>query len=198
MDQASRYPNEAVPRRFDERVFRRQNLAVWDSRWHQLLSLARYYLLHYVKVPDKTSARRPADADASTQAFPPEILQALVAAGFVEIHPARMKVFPDRVALCDPVYDFAIRAQTLRQFRLLDADRPSQLKQFVHHVYLLSQLGEVFSEILRLAGIEGPTSTEPPTGWKPVGSFVRRLQARLNGGSYSPSTRKSPSSFVTS
>ena len=40
--------------------------------------------------------------------------------------------------------------------------------------------------------------TEPPTGWKPVGSMCRRLQARLTGRRYSPSTRKSPSAFVTS
>jgi hypothetical protein len=31
-----------------------------------------------------------------------------------------------------------------------------------------------------------------------VGSVFRRLQARLNDGSYSPSTRKSPSAFIMS
>jgi len=45
---------------------------------------------------------------------------------------------------------------------------------------------------------EGPAQTEPPTGWKPVGSFVRRLQARLIARLYSPSTRKSPSALITS
>lgn len=160
MNQASIRSDEAVPRRFDEKVFRRQNLSVCDIRWHQLLSLARYYLLHYVKVPDKTPARRPADADATTQAFPPAILQSLVAAGFVEIHPASMKAFPNRVALCDQAYDFAVRAHTLRHFRLLHADRPSHLKEYVHHVYFVSQLAEVLTEILRAAGVEGPAGID--------------------------------------
>jgi hypothetical protein len=52
-------------------------------------------------------------------------------------------------------------------------------------------------DALRLRGSAIET-TEPPTGWKPVGSMFRRLQARLNGSCYSPSTRKSPSAFVMS
>jgi hypothetical protein len=40
--------------------------------------------------------------------------------------------------------------------------------------------------------------TEPPTGWKPVGSMFRRLQARLTEVFYSPSTRKSPSASIIS
>ena len=35
-----------VPRRFDEKAYRRQSLAEWDSRWQRLSSTARYYFAH--------------------------------------------------------------------------------------------------------------------------------------------------------
>jgi hypothetical protein len=57
---------------------------------------------------------------------------------------------------------------------------------------------ETFAELAGLDGRIETHETEPPTGWKPVGSICRRLQARLNEMLYSPSTRKSSSAFITS
>jgi hypothetical protein len=89
----------------------------WEIAWHELTSLERYYFLQYVKVPEKTTARR---LYIPHVLFPPDIAQSLKSAGFIEIHAARLEVLFDSVVLNDEAYDFAVRAQTLRRFRLLD------------------------------------------------------------------------------
>ena len=44
---------EREPRAYDEKAYRRQNLAVWDARWHALSVQARSFFLNEVKGPVK-------------------------------------------------------------------------------------------------------------------------------------------------
>ena len=98
---------------FDEKAYRRQNLAAWDVRWHGLSVPARYAFLNEVKGPSKKQKVYSVPPSVAVDRFPPPILEELKAAGFVEVQPARSRAFTDRVIAPNALYDFAARLRTV-------------------------------------------------------------------------------------
>ena len=124
-----------VPRRFDEKAYRRQSLAEWDSRWHRLSSTARYYFFQYVKGPGGSVGLESTAAGLPLTMFPPGIVQELSDAGFVDVQSSKSKGQPDRVVASPKIDEFAARAHIVRRYHLLSNDRPGDLAGYVTHVY---------------------------------------------------------------
>jgi soluble cytochrome b562 len=150
------HPNKAAPRHSNEKVYRRQTLGEWDSRWHRLSSLARYFVLHHVTLRTSSPAFRSTAPDVSISTFPPGVVEELSHGGFVKIVPGTRNGVRDRVVASDGLHEFAARAHTLRRYHLLADDQPSELAAYVDRVYFVDQLMEVLSGVLRKAGIECP------------------------------------------
>ena len=74
---------------FDAKAYRRQNLARWDARWHELSVQARYVFVHEVKGPARQQKATSMPPSVSADTFPPDLLEELTAAGFIEVQPAR-------------------------------------------------------------------------------------------------------------
>src|SRR5580704_6931542 len=106
-------------RAYDEKAYRRQNLAAWDARWHALSVQARSSFLNEVKGPVNKQTATSMPPSVSTDRFPPQILKELTDAGFVVVQPARSRAFTDRVIAPDALYDFAARLRTIRRLHLL-------------------------------------------------------------------------------
>ena len=145
---------ERETRAFDEKAYRRQNLAIWDAKWHELSVQARYYFLNEVKGPAKKQKVYSTPPSVSIDKFPPHILKELTDAGFVEVQPARSRAFTDRVIAPDALYDFASRLRTVRRLHLLAADQPSGFEKYVDHAFVGSLLIGVLYGIIRKVGIE--------------------------------------------
>ena len=155
-----RYRLAAKQKKLDERAFcdkayRRQGMAGWEAKWHDLSIRARDAFLHVVKGPVKTSGINSNRPTVSIKKLPAGILRELTDSGFVEARPATSKVSGERVRATDGVNDFAARIRTLEKFHLLDADQPSELATFVEHAFSGTQLNGVLTTVLHHAGIGG-------------------------------------------
>ena len=82
---------EREPRAYDEKAYRRQNLAIWDARWHELSVQARSYFLNEVKGPAKKQKVYSSPPSVSIDKFPAPVLKELTDAGFVEVQPAKIQ-----------------------------------------------------------------------------------------------------------
>jgi hypothetical protein len=141
-------------RAFDEKAYRRQDLAPWDARWHELSVQARAFFVNEVKGPAKPQKPAAQPPSISADAIPPQILKELTDAGFIEVQPARSRAFGDRVIAPAALYDFASRLRTIRRLHLLNAELPSEFAKYVEHVFVGALLIGVLHEILRKAGID--------------------------------------------
>jgi soluble cytochrome b562 len=144
-----------VPRCFDEKAYRRQSLAEWDSRWHRLSRTARYYFFQYVKGTGGSVAPESAAAGLPVTLFQPGIAQELSDAGFVDVQSGKSKGQPDRVVASPEIDEFATRAHIVRRYHLLSTDQPGDLAGYVTHAYFVEQFTEVLGGVLRAAGIDG-------------------------------------------
>jgi hypothetical protein len=147
-------PKEREIRGFFEKAHRRQPLAAWDARWHDLSVQARYFFLHEVKGPAKTQNVYSVPPSVSAERFPPDVLKELTDAGFVAVQAARSRAFQDRVVACEGLYNFATRLRALHRLNLLAADRPGEFEKYVDQAFFGSELVGVISDVLRKAGIE--------------------------------------------
>ena len=86
--------------------------------------------------------------------FPPDVLEELIAAGFVKVHAARSRAAKDRVFPPAALYDFAARVRMLNRHHLLDADRPSEVEKYVDQAFDGYQLRAFIAEVLRTAGMD--------------------------------------------
>jgi hypothetical protein len=145
---------ERETRGFDERAYRRQALAAWDAKWHELSVQARYYFLNVVKGPAKSQNVGSTPPSVVIDRFPLHIMEELTSAGFVAVLPARSQASTERVIGCDPVYDFAARIRSLPRYHLLAADQPSELVKYANHAFFPYPLTEVLSSVLRKAEID--------------------------------------------
>jgi hypothetical protein len=139
----------------DDWALRRQNLADWDRRWHRLSVLARYFVLHHLAPPLKSTPSGSVPTIVTIGAFPRSAILELSEAGFVEVQPGDGKGLRDRITAGAGVHDFAVRALTVRRFHLLDDALPSEFAAYVSHAYSTSRLTEVVTGVLRAAGIDG-------------------------------------------
>src|SRR5947209_55667 len=88
---------ERDARAFDEKAFRRKDLATWDARWHALSSRARLAFLDDVKGPVKRQGQArdtTGQPSVPSDKFPPEVVKELTDAGFVEVRPGPSKTQP--------------------------------------------------------------------------------------------------------
>ena len=145
---------ERETRAYDEKAYRRQNLPIWDARWHELSAQARSSFLNEVKGPVKKQKVYSSPPSVSIDKFPPPILKELTDAGFVAVQPGKTKPFTDRVIAPDALYDFASRLRTVRRLPLLTADRPNEFAKYVDHAFVGSSLIGVLYGILRKVGIK--------------------------------------------
>ncbi len=142
-------------RAFCDKAYRRQGLAVWEAKWHDISVRARDAFLNVVEGPLNISASNSNQSRVSVKKFPPNILQELTDAGFVEVRPSKSKTSGGRVCATDGVKDFAARIRTLRKFHLLAVDGPSELAAFVEHAFFGAHLKGVLTTVLHEAGIGG-------------------------------------------
>jgi hypothetical protein len=143
------------PRDFFEKAYRRDSLPIWDAKWHGLSVPARRLFLNVVKLPGKDRSTYSDPADVPKDKFPPDVLEELAAAGFVEIRRARFSTDTDRVLAGVGVDDFAWRARILRRHHLLDADRPSEFSRYVDEVFSGHELAIAISRVLHEIGFDG-------------------------------------------
>jgi hypothetical protein len=68
-----------------ERAFRREGLAAWDARWHELTPEARSYFVNEVKGPAKNQADHAPSYTVAATKFPAHVLEELTAAGFIKV-----------------------------------------------------------------------------------------------------------------
>ena len=153
MNQVSASPNKALPRHFDEKVYRRQTLAEWDQRWHLLSSLARYFVLNHLRLPVGPTGSGSAACAVSTGTFPSGIIDELSGGGFVKVQPGAHNGLHGQVVISDGLEDFGARTYTLRRFHLLADDLPSELAGYVNHVYFVNQFTDVLSGVLGAVGV---------------------------------------------
>jgi hypothetical protein len=145
---------EREPRGFDERAYRRQALAPWDAKWHELSGQARYFFLNVVKGPAKRQNDDSAPPSVAIDRFPHHIVEELTAAGFVAVQAARSQASTERVIASDKIYDFAARIRSLPRYHLLAADQPSELVKYANYAFFPYPLAEVLSSVLRKAEID--------------------------------------------
>jgi hypothetical protein len=129
-------------------------LPTWYRRWHHFSVQARYFFLHVVKGPIQNQAFHPDPPGVSPDEFPPDVLQELVAAGFVAVQPTESRPHVDKVIACDGVYAFATRVRSMRRLHLLAADQPAGFAKHVHHATSDRDLREDLIGVLRNAGID--------------------------------------------
>jgi hypothetical protein len=151
-------------RAVDEKAYRRQDLAPWDARWHELSVQARSFFVTEVKGPAKPQKPASQPPSVSVDAFPPHILKELTDAGFIEVQPARSRAFGDRVIAPAVLYDFASRLRTVRRLHLLNADLPSEFAKYVDHAFIGAMLLGILPNILRTVGIEDYVQIEQVLG----------------------------------
>ena len=143
------------PRDFFEKAFRRDSLAVWDARWQGLSVPARRFFLDVVKLSGSVPSTYSDPASVATDKFPPDVLEELAAAQFVQVRRDRFSKDVDLVIAGFGVDDFAWRARILRRLHLLDADRPSEFSRYVDEVFSGHELAIAVSRVLREVGVEG-------------------------------------------
>jgi soluble cytochrome b562 len=140
-------------RAFSEKAYKRQGMAAWEGRWHELSVRARDSFLHVVKGPQKHSGMYSAEPSVGISKFPEQILKELTDAGFVELKSSKSRVSEKRVYATAGLYDFATRVRSLRKFHLLATDRPTEFAKYVNHAFFGGQLTAVLSVVLSKAGI---------------------------------------------
>jgi hypothetical protein len=143
------------PREFYEKAFRRDSLAVWDAKWQSLSVRARKCFLDEVKLTDRNPNSASGPAFAPKDEFPPEALEQLAAAGFVDIRPRRFSTDTERVFAGNGTDDFAWRARILRRYHLLDAGWESEFSRYVDEVYSGRELAIEISRVLQKIGFAG-------------------------------------------
>ncbi len=148
--------DHSAPRNFDEKAFRRQNLADWDRKWHGLSSLGRSFVLTQVRLPMKAGTIHRVEPGYIRSLFSLGTLIEVKDAGFIDLLPAQANGPHDRFVVSGLVVDFVARAQSLRRYHLLADNQPSELAGYVNHVYFVDQFVDVLSGILRAAGVVGP------------------------------------------
>ena len=148
--------DHSAPRNFDEKAFRRQNLADWDRKWHGLSSLGRSFVLTQVRLPMKAGTIHRVEPGYIRSLFSLGTLIEVKDAGFIDLLPAQANGPHDRFVVSGLVVDFVARAQTLRRYHLLADNQPSELAGYVNHVYFVDQFADILSGILRAAGVVGP------------------------------------------
>jgi Helicase conserved C-terminal domain len=147
--------NSLDGRAFCDRAYRRQGMAVWEAKWHDISVGARDAFLNVVKGPVKTSGTNSKRPGVSIKKFARNIVEELTDAGFVEVRVSKSRLSGDRVFTTDGVNNFAARIRTLRRFHLLAAEGPGELAAFVEHAFFGTQLNGVLTTVLHDAGIGG-------------------------------------------
>lgn len=140
---------------FYERAFRRRGLADWDAKWHTLTPQARSAFADTVKGPARNQADHAPTYTVAKDRFPPEVLDELIAAGFVRLLPARSRNATERVFAPADLYDFATRVRMLGRLHLLGAGRADELRPYVEQAFDGYRLNAVLDDVLRGAGM-GP------------------------------------------
>ena len=143
------------PRDFYEKAFRRESLAVWDARWQVLSVPARRAFLDLVKLPGRELSTHSNPANVPSDRFPPQALEELAAAHFVQVRRARFSTDTDHVIAGVGTDDFAWRARILRRHHVLDADRPSEFLKYVDEVFSGHELAIAISRVLREFEFQG-------------------------------------------
>lgn len=137
-----------------ERAFRRQGLADWDARWHELTPEARSaFVKNIVKGPARNQADHAPTYTVPVDRFPPRVLEELTAAGFIKVQPGQSRSSAGRAFPPAVLYDFAARIRMLNRLHLLDADRPSELQRYADQAFDGYLLRKLISEVIRSAGM---------------------------------------------
>lgn len=146
-----RYGNWSNPREergFSEKAFQRQSLPVWDARWHALSAQARQYFLKEIKGPIKRQLLSTRQPSAPSSNFPPEVLEELTKAGFVEVLNGNSKAAGGRVIACGDLIDFTARIRALQRYQLLTANQPGNLEKYVEATFYGYRLVEAALNVL--------------------------------------------------
>jgi Helicase conserved C-terminal domain len=142
-------------RAFCEKAYRRGGLPPWELKWHELSVAARECFLHVAKGGTTTSAIASRQNGVSAQKFSPQLVSQLADAGFVEVTICQSKAVPERVQIAAAAHDFAARARSLYEFKLLSIPAAIAFARFVKHSFFDAHLAAVLTDVLHGARIGG-------------------------------------------
>src|SRR5262249_28427291 len=120
---------ERENRAFYEKAYRWEQMPQWEERWLKLSVPARFHFLTNVKAAKRAGSQITPSTDSGL--FPPEVLEELTAAGFVQVPAPAKAGLSRRVLAVDGVLDFANRLRCLRRFHLLTPTQSRPLEGYV-------------------------------------------------------------------
>jgi hypothetical protein len=137
-----------------ERAYRRLVLDAWDAKWHGLTVETRTAFLNSMKLAFLNPVRNVLQPTVVKDLLPATALEELLATRFVELSKSRPNGLAlDRVAVAPNAVDFAIRVHAIKSLRLLSADPPGDLQNFVNFAYNVHELNRMLAKVLEHAEI---------------------------------------------
>jgi len=131
-------------------------LVPWEEKWRTLSPQARHAFVTQTKSPVHQGSR--STYKVRPNRFPPEALEELRAAGFVELQADGRSGQLQNVVVPSPVWTFAHYLRSLQRFHLLDPARPSELQAYVNTAFAPAGLVSSISQVMRGAGLRGQTN----------------------------------------
>jgi len=138
---------------FHEKAYSFKDMARWDAKWQTLAPRARLAYLKDVKGLNRAQGQHRDRPSVKADLFVPNVLEELLAAGFVELGSSGSGKPRDRVFAVVAATDFMARVRALYRHHLLRGDLPSLLETHVRHSFY--QTVEVaLSSVMRDAGLD--------------------------------------------
>lgn len=123
---------------FHDKVWRRADMPLWDTRWHSLSLPARRFLIDTVKTGPYHRPERPVNSMSSVAR---DVFDQLLREKFIQTQDSGFVVAEGAAA-------FLNRVRSLRRLALLDEQQMSQLDRYVGQVFATYDLNRALAEIV--------------------------------------------------
>ena len=138
------------PRELHEKSWHRSKAVAWDDKWQALSVPARRAYLIDLKGPTKEGSYT--NPGTLADKLPPEVVNELVKAGFVEIEPGKGKK-SSKILAKQAAHDFSSRLRAAHRYHLLGPPDRDQLIKSIKHAFT-GQGEPTLQLVLALAGVQ--------------------------------------------